>query len=207
MATSLTLNLGDIREAAARIDQALALRLTSLRRRHRLRLSNRSLQPPFSFLPRLPRNTRSRSFRCRASRIQSTWQPGWYGSTRTGRDGASFGSNAPCYRCQGLVCQQAILKADRRVEEGRVGCDSGVALVSVPRIAHGSRSLITLVRSNHIALGVDLQTRVRWAPRTVVLWDNRVTAHSAIVDFEAGDGRRHGSRITPQAEKPFLRKD
>jgi sulfonate dioxygenase len=61
--------------------------------------------------------------------------------------------------------------------------------------------------SNHIALGVDLQTRVRWAPRTVVLWDNRVTAHSAIVDFEAGDGRRHGSRITPQAEKPFLRKD
>ncbi|KAJ9092914.1 hypothetical protein QFC21_006626 [Naganishia friedmannii] len=59
---------------------------------------------------------------------------------------------------------------------------------------------------NHIALGVDFQTRIKWAPRTVVLWDNRITAHSAIVDFDsAQDGRRHGGRITPQAERPFLR--
>ncbi|KAJ9104943.1 hypothetical protein QFC19_003738 [Naganishia cerealis] len=61
---------------------------------------------------------------------------------------------------------------------------------------------------NHIALGVDFQVRVKWAPRTVVLWDNRITAHSAIVDFDsAQDGRRHGSRITPQAERPFLKRD
>lgn len=61
---------------------------------------------------------------------------------------------------------------------------------------------------NHIALGVDFQTRIKWAPRSVVLWDNRITAHSAIVDFDsAQDGRRHGGRITPQAERPFLKRD
>jgi sulfonate dioxygenase len=35
-----------------------------------------------------------------------------------------------------------------------------------------------------------------------------VTAHSAIVDFDgASDGRRHGGRITPQAERPFLKRE
>ncbi|KAK8853050.1 hypothetical protein IAR55_003751 [Kwoniella newhampshirensis] len=59
---------------------------------------------------------------------------------------------------------------------------------------------------DHLAKGVDFQTRVKWTPRAVVLWDNRITAHSAIVDFDsAQDGRRHGARITPQAERPFLR--
>jgi hypothetical protein len=33
---------------------------------------------------------------------------------------------------------------------------------------------------------------------------DRVTAHSAIVDFAKDGRRRHGARITPQAEKPFL---
>ncbi|KAI5448906.1 hypothetical protein NCC49_006022 [Naganishia albida] len=61
---------------------------------------------------------------------------------------------------------------------------------------------------NHIATAIDAQTRVQWKPRSVVLWDNRVTAHSAIVDFDgARDGRRHGGRITPQAERPFLKRE
>ncbi|RMZ80983.1 hypothetical protein DV738_g2504, partial [Chaetothyriales sp. CBS 135597] len=53
---------------------------------------------------------------------------------------------------------------------------------------------------NHIALSQDLQARVRWRPRTVVVWDNRVTAHSALFDWEDG-ARRHIARITPQAER------
>ncbi|WWD19460.1 hypothetical protein CI109_103920 [Kwoniella shandongensis] len=61
---------------------------------------------------------------------------------------------------------------------------------------------------DHQAKGVDFQVRLKWTPRAVVLWDNRTTAHSAIVDFDsAQDGRRHGARITPQAERPFLKKD
>lgn len=54
---------------------------------------------------------------------------------------------------------------------------------------------------DHIALGQDFQVRVKWAPKTVVVWDNRVTAHSATLDWANGQ-RRHVARITPQAERP-----
>lgn len=55
---------------------------------------------------------------------------------------------------------------------------------------------------DHIAKGQDFQARVKWAPGTVVVWDNRVTAHSALFDWEDGQ-RRHLARITPQAEQPY----
>lgn len=55
---------------------------------------------------------------------------------------------------------------------------------------------------DHIALAQDLQVRVKWTPGTVVVWDNRVTVHSALYDWEDGQ-RRHLARITPQAEAPF----
>ncbi|GAA5822222.1 hypothetical protein JCM3770_005856 [Rhodotorula araucariae] len=59
---------------------------------------------------------------------------------------------------------------------------------------------------NHLERGHDFSARARWGEKgTVVLWDNRVTAHSAIVDWNSGiQGRRHGARITPQAERPTL---
>ncbi|KAG8742463.1 hypothetical protein FRC12_015369 [Ceratobasidium sp. 428] len=56
---------------------------------------------------------------------------------------------------------------------------------------------------NHIARVADAQARVSWEPNTVVVWDNRVTAHTAIIDFADSGERRHGARITPQAEKPI----
>jgi len=55
---------------------------------------------------------------------------------------------------------------------------------------------------DHIAYGADFQARVKWAEKTVVVWDNRVTLHSALVDWNSGQ-RRHLARITPQAERPF----
>lgn len=55
---------------------------------------------------------------------------------------------------------------------------------------------------DHIAKSQDLQARVKWAPGTVVVWDNRVTAHSAIIDWDDGQ-RRHLARITPQSERPY----
>ncbi|KAK2785314.1 hypothetical protein FQN52_008510 [Onygenales sp. PD_12] len=55
---------------------------------------------------------------------------------------------------------------------------------------------------NHIARCLEHQVRVRWEPGTVVIWDNRVTAHTAIVDWN-GNERRHLARLTPQAERPF----
>ncbi|KAF3105117.1 hypothetical protein TWF594_005703 [Orbilia oligospora] len=56
--------------------------------------------------------------------------------------------------------------------------------------------------NSHTAGGQDFQVRVKWKKGTVVVWDNRVTAHSSILDWETGE-RRHLARITPQAEKPI----
>lgn len=55
---------------------------------------------------------------------------------------------------------------------------------------------------DHIALSQDLQARVKWAPGTVIVWDNRVTAHSAVLDWVDGQ-RRHLARLTPRAERPY----
>ncbi|KAI1819838.1 hypothetical protein F4861DRAFT_108426 [Xylaria intraflava] len=55
---------------------------------------------------------------------------------------------------------------------------------------------------NHIAFGADFQARVSWEEGTVVVWDNRVTQHTALLDWKTGQ-RRHLARITPQAERPF----
>ncbi|KXJ87341.1 hypothetical protein Micbo1qcDRAFT_139416 [Microdochium bolleyi] len=55
---------------------------------------------------------------------------------------------------------------------------------------------------DHLAYGADFQARVKWQAGTVVVWDNRVTQHSALIDWSSGQ-RRHLARITPQAERPF----
>jgi len=55
---------------------------------------------------------------------------------------------------------------------------------------------------DHITLSQDIQMRLKWTPGTVVVWDNRVTAHSALYDWDDGQ-RRHLARITPQAEAPY----
>ncbi|KAK7955913.1 alpha-ketoglutarate-dependent taurine dioxygenase protein [Apiospora aurea] len=55
---------------------------------------------------------------------------------------------------------------------------------------------------SHIAWGADFHVRVKWEQGTVVVWDNRVTQHSALVDWE-NKQRRHLARITPQAERPY----
>ncbi|EJD04418.1 TauD-domain-containing protein [Fomitiporia mediterranea MF3/22] len=40
---------------------------------------------------------------------------------------------------------------------------------------------------NHIAASGDCQTRVHWSPNTVVLWDNRITAHRQIFETSLND--------------------
>ncbi|KAG6864018.1 hypothetical protein C0991_001054 [Blastosporella zonata] len=55
---------------------------------------------------------------------------------------------------------------------------------------------------DHISKGADFQIRGTYEPGTVVVWDNRVTAHSATGDFDE-TFRRHAVRLTPQAEVPI----
>ncbi|KAG6846582.1 hypothetical protein H0H93_012998, partial [Arthromyces matolae] len=52
---------------------------------------------------------------------------------------------------------------------------------------------------DHIAKGADFQIRAPYNAGTVVVWDNRVTVHSATGDFD-NSIRRHAVRLTPQAE-------
>ncbi|KAM9925498.1 hypothetical protein OXX59_003827 [Metschnikowia pulcherrima] len=47
----------------------------------------------------------------------------------------------------------------------------------------------------------DLQLRAKWEPNTVVVWDNRRTVHTAIIDWDTPISR-HAVRVTPQAERP-----
>ncbi|EMG50423.1 JLP1 Alpha-ketoglutarate-dependent sulfonate dioxygenase [Candida maltosa Xu316] len=42
---------------------------------------------------------------------------------------------------------------------------------------------------DHVSKGHDFQIRVNWKPNTVVIFDNRVVSHSAILDFDTSDSR------------------
>ncbi|GJN76048.1 hypothetical protein PLICBS_010159 [Purpureocillium lilacinum] len=55
---------------------------------------------------------------------------------------------------------------------------------------------------DHLAYGADFQARIKWEDRTVVIWDNRMTLHTALLDWESGQVR-HLARITAQAERPY----
>ncbi|KAN0066756.1 hypothetical protein V8E54_015146 [Elaphomyces granulatus] len=63
---------------------------------------------------------------------------------------------------------------------------------------------------NHVITGHDFQARVRWKPRTIVLFDNRSTIHSAVVDYlddEYGAMPRHIFRLCAMSEKPIPASD
>ncbi|KAF2665283.1 TauD-domain-containing protein [Microthyrium microscopicum] len=72
----------------------------------------------------------------------------------------------------------------------------------IPQLKKEESDYLLRFLYDHISKGADFQARVKWAPGTVVVWDNRVTAHSALIDWDDGQ-RRHLARITPQAERPF----
>lgn len=53
----------------------------------------------------------------------------------------------------------------------------------------------------HVESAHDLQLRANWEPNTVVLWDNRRTVHSAVIDWDT-PVVRHAFRLSPQGERP-----
>lgn len=58
---------------------------------------------------------------------------------------------------------------------------------------------------DHINRGHDFSCRVRYEPRTVVVWDQRCTQHSQTLDYPAGE-RRHAFRLTSLANVPIASK-
>lgn len=56
---------------------------------------------------------------------------------------------------------------------------------------------------------LDIQVRWTWQPTkeglgTSAIWDNRVSQHNAINDYDFEDDYRHGTRVTSLAEIPFF---
>ena len=64
-----------------------------------------------------------------------------------------------------------------------------------------SDSLLAMLY-DHIAYAVRFQCRVRWAPNTVVFWDNRIVQHHAAFDYYPDV--RLGYRLTVVGEAPAL---
>ncbi|TAQ90510.1 hypothetical protein B7494_g1210 [Chlorociboria aeruginascens] len=56
--------------------------------------------------------------------------------------------------------------------------------------------MLRLVTDNH-----QLQIRVKWEPKDLVVWDNRAVYHCATFDYTA---KRSGNRICGVGEKPYL---
>ncbi|KAJ7355758.1 hypothetical protein DFH08DRAFT_803705 [Mycena albidolilacea] len=56
---------------------------------------------------------------------------------------------------------------------------------------------------DHIVKCGDHQARIKWEPMSVVIWDNRITAHTATYDYAHMKDLRHGARISAQAERPI----
>ncbi|OOF93265.1 hypothetical protein ASPCADRAFT_132972 [Aspergillus carbonarius ITEM 5010] len=53
-----------------------------------------------------------------------------------------------------------------------------------------------------VAEGYEFQVRWKWSPNAVAIWDNRATFHTGIFDYFPH--LRHGLRVAPQAERPYL---
>ncbi|KAJ7149210.1 TauD-domain-containing protein [Mycena crocata] len=59
---------------------------------------------------------------------------------------------------------------------------------------------------SHLIGSHDIQARVHWSPRTIVMFDNRSTIHTAVVDYVDdvhGAQPRHIFRLAAMAEKPI----
>jgi len=54
---------------------------------------------------------------------------------------------------------------------------------------------------HHVSENHDLQVRYRWGKNDIAIWDNRVTLHTATLDYDA---LRQGNRVVSLGEKPYF---
>ncbi|KAE9965847.1 hypothetical protein BLS_007359 [Venturia inaequalis] len=83
---------------------------------------------------------------------------------------------------------------------------NGEFITGIPGLKEAEAKLILDFVLQHMMTGHDFQARVRWSPRTIVMFDNRSTIHSAVVDYidnVHGAKPRHIFRLCAMAEKPI----
>lgn len=60
---------------------------------------------------------------------------------------------------------------------------------------------------HHVESSHDLQLRANWEPNTVVMWDNRSTVHTPVMDWDPESPLvRHAVRLSVQGERPVNKK-
>ncbi|KAL4803155.1 hypothetical protein BDV18DRAFT_43897 [Aspergillus unguis] len=82
---------------------------------------------------------------------------------------------------------------------------NGEFITKMPGLKEPEQRWLLDFLMQHIVSGHDFQARVRWQPKTIVIFDNRSTIHSAIVDYlddDYGAKLRHIFRLCALAEKP-----
>ncbi|KAL4775916.1 hypothetical protein BDW60DRAFT_104052 [Aspergillus nidulans var. acristatus] len=83
---------------------------------------------------------------------------------------------------------------------------NGEFITKIPGLKEPEQRWLLDFLMQHIVSGHDFQARVRWQPKTIVIFDNRSTIHSAIVDYiddDYGAKLRHIFRLCALGEKPI----
>lgn len=83
---------------------------------------------------------------------------------------------------------------------------NGEFITKIPGLKEPEQRWLLDFLMQHIISGHDFQARVRWQPKTIVIFDNRSTIHSAIVDYiddDYGAKLRHIFRLCALGEKPI----
>ncbi|SGZ47592.1 CIC11C00000003996 [Sungouiella intermedia] len=81
--------------------------------------------------------------------------------------------------------------------------------VRIVGLQEGESKLILDYLFDVFEKNLDIQVRWTWQPTkeglgTSAIWDNRVSQHNAINDYDFVDDYRHGTRVTALAEIPFF---
>ncbi|KAK6341467.1 hypothetical protein TWF696_008540 [Orbilia brochopaga] len=114
--------------------------------------------------------------------------------------GPTGGKNGICRR-EPIVVEHPLVRTHPVTGEKALFITKGACQGIVGYKKEESDAIIGFLAA-HTAGGQDFQVRMKWKKGTVVVWDNRITAHSSILDWETGE-RRHLARLTPQAERPY----
>ena len=73
---------------------------------------------------------------------------------------------------------------------------------AIDKLRSGESALLLNYLNEELAGRIDHQARIRWAPDTLVMWDNRAVAHAGPIDAHLIKGERIVHRTTVEGDLP-----